>query len=143
MTDKEILNAIRVIFIEKMKIHPRFKGLNAKLLWKEIEPRISIQQLRQQMEQLNMIKEPAVEPIAVRAFRDVFGPDYFSKLLQETRQLSKEDAVTIGELLSKSVSQALESSSPVSASIRMGDHRSRRIVSEYLRAVASNSIDLA
>jgi hypothetical protein len=46
MTDREILDAIKTIFIARMQIDLRFRGLNPKLLWKDIEKMISVRMLR-------------------------------------------------------------------------------------------------
>jgi|WetSurMetagenome_2_1015567.scaffolds.fasta_scaffold448119_1 hypothetical protein len=102
MTDKEILKAIRTIFIERMQIHPRYKGLNAKLLWKAIEPKISIPYLRTHFQ-----KEQAVKTIQAETSNvSPVGFEGIINLLQKNPQISRRDGKEIVHILSESINKA-------------------------------------
>ena len=113
MTDREILDAIKTIFIERMRVHPRFKGLNPKLLWKDIEKMISVRMLQSpayndrlleipnQSDRFRAIHAAVLRalPVDVQSITRIFQEHYPDLTISDSRE--------IAGVLMDSISEAL------------------------------------
>ena len=112
MSDKEILNLIKQIFIERMRIHPKFRALNHKLLWREIEKRISIPALQMPIQEPD---KPAMKGITQMKYAALIGnlPVDLSGIQESIKRfypnLSNADLRNISDELADSIAEALSS----------------------------------
>jgi hypothetical protein len=118
MTDREILDAIKTIFIARMQIDPRFKGLNPKLLWKDLEKMISVHMLRspayndRRLEIPNRIDRLRAVRAAVLSALPVDVGNIIRVFQEHYPDLSASDGREIAGILLDSITEALGGNAP-------------------------------